>query len=168
MLAHADAGRGDQEIAVERAPEVLAQALGRVAGDAEIHGLAAGVADQRHERVGVAARDLPPAQDLLGLVDVHDLVAAAEDRHARAAVDQWLGHGERGEHAERRRAQRHSRREHRGPAPDVLAHTPEVDADVAVAHDRHRLGALVGVLLPHDRVGAIWERRAGEDSGALA
>ena len=56
VLADADAGRGDQKIAIERALEVLAQALRRVSGDAEIHRLAAGVADQRHERVGVAAR----------------------------------------------------------------------------------------------------------------
>jgi hypothetical protein len=105
---------------------------------------------------------------LLGTVDVHDLVAAAENRHPRAAVDQWLSHGERGEHPERRRAQCHSLRKHRGAAPDILAHAPEVDADVAVAHDRHRLGTLVGVLLPHHGVGAVGQRRAGEDPGALA
>ena len=99
VLAHADTGRGDEQVAVERAPEVLAQALGRVPGDTEIDWFAAGPADQRHERMGVAARDLPPAQDFLGLVDVHDLVAAAEDGHPRTAVDQWVGHGEGGEHA---------------------------------------------------------------------
>ena len=74
------------------------------------------LAHQRHERVRVAARDLPAAQDLLGLVDVHDLVAAAQDRDPRAAVDQRLRHRERGEHAELRRAELRSRPEHRGAA----------------------------------------------------
>ena len=95
-------------------------------------------AHQRHERVGVAARDLPAAQDLLGLVDVHDLVAAAEDGDPRPPVDQRVRHGERREHAELRRAERRARGEHRRAAPDVLARGADVDAGVAVADDRDR------------------------------
>ena len=44
--------------------------------------------------------DLAAAQDLLGLVHVDDLVAAAEDGDARPAVDQRMRHRERREHAQ--------------------------------------------------------------------
>ena len=66
--------------------EVCAQVFGRIAGDAEVHRLATGLSHQRDERVSVAARDLPAAENLLRLVDVHDLVAAAEDGHPGPSV----------------------------------------------------------------------------------
>ena len=93
--------------------EVLAQALPGVARDAQVHRHAARLADQRHEGVGVRARDLPAAQDLLRLVHVHDLVAAAEDRHPRPPEDQRMGHRERGQHAESGRAEFVAGAEHR-------------------------------------------------------
>ena len=77
MLAYTDAAARDQQVAVERPSEVLAQTLRRVLGDAETVRLTARAPHLREQRMRVAARHLPAAQDLFRLIHVGDLVAAA-------------------------------------------------------------------------------------------
>ncbi len=132
VLAHADAGGGDQQVGLPRRGQVLAKALPGVASHTEVHRFAPGEAHQGDERVGIAAGDLPAAQDLLGLVHVDDLVAAAHDGDARAPVHQRVGHGERGQDTEFRGAEQRALPEHDGAATNVLADMTEIGPGVAV------------------------------------
>jgi len=75
VLAHADAGRGDEEVRVPGAGEMVAQALLRVASDAQVERHAAGPADHAEQGVGVRGRDLGAGEDLGRVVQVHDLVS---------------------------------------------------------------------------------------------
>src|SRR3982751_5434590 len=146
---------------------MLLQTVPGVRCDAKVYRLPAGGADQSDKGVSVAARDLAPAQYLLGSVYIRDLVAAAENRDPRSAVDQRMSHRDGGEHAQVRGAQLGAGRQNLRALPDVLAHQAEVDAHVAVLENRDRLGTAVGVLLPDDAVAALGQRGSGEDPGAL-
>ena len=137
-------------------------------GDAEVHRLAAGPSHQGNQGVSVAARDLPAAQDLLRLVDVHDLVAAPQDGYPGPPVHQRMRHRERREHPQLRGPQLGPGGEHGGPFPDVLAGPADVDADVPVLEDQYGGRTQVCVLLPDDTVGPTGKWRAGEDPGTLA
>src|SRR5207245_7899703 len=90
VLAHAHSSGGDHQIRTPcpRLGEVLAQALLRVARQAQVHGDAAGPADQRVQRVGIGARDLITCEDVVRTVQVHDLVARPHARYAWRIVDQ--------------------------------------------------------------------------------
>jgi hypothetical protein len=69
---------------------VILEACGRVSSDAQIDGLASRLANQSHQGVRIAARNLSPAQNLLGLIYIYDLVTAAEDGDPGPAVHQRM------------------------------------------------------------------------------
>jgi hypothetical protein len=118
---------------------VSLEALGGVSGDAQINRLAAGMAYQRNQCVGVAAGDLSTAQDLFRLVDVHDFIATAQDSYTRSAIDKRMAHSERGQHSQVRRPQLGTDGEHGSTLPDVLAHATDVYPHVTVFDDGDRL-----------------------------
>ena len=73
---------------------------------AEVHRHPACRAHQRVQRVAVRRDDLRAGERLGESVEVHDLVARSEERHARPAVDVHRRRAHRREHADLRRADR--------------------------------------------------------------
>ena len=168
MLPDADAGGGDEEVVFAGRCQVIAKTFAGVAGDAEIDRFAPGEAHEGNEGVGVGAGDLPPAQDLLRLVDIDDLVATAHDRDSWAAMHQRVRHRQGGEDAQFRRAQERAGLKHDGAPAHILADVAEVGAGVSILVNGDNFPALVGVFLPHHPIGALRQRRPGKNAGAFS
>ena len=73
MLTYAHPASRHEHVGVRRRGQVLPQARFGVAGNPEFDGDAAGPADQAEEGVGVRGGDLAAGEDLLRLVEIHDL-----------------------------------------------------------------------------------------------
>ena len=83
VVADADPGGADDQVAAGALLEVAAEVDDGVAGDAEPHRVAAGLADRGGDGDGVAVDDLSRARLAVGL---DELVAGAEHRDPRAAA----------------------------------------------------------------------------------
>src|SRR3954464_8964870 len=147
---------------------MLLETIPGVASDAQVDRLSSRGADQGNKGVRVTAGDLPPTEDRFRLIDIHDLVAAAEDGNPRSPVDQRMRHREGGEYPQLSRPQLGAGTENLSPLADVLTGQPEIDSNVPVFDDGDCLGALVGVLLPDDAIAAFGEGSASKNSGTLA
>ena len=137
MLAHTYAGGGDQQVALAGGREVMPQALPASPRNAEVDRMPTGQADQRGQGMGIRACDLPPGEDLVGLIHVHDLIAASQDRHPRPAIHQGVGDRERGEHAEFGGAKLGTMGKGQVALAEVFARLPPVDTDIAILCNRH-------------------------------
>ena len=100
-VADRDARRAHDHVRGEARAQPALDVVGRVARDAQIDRLGAELAALRRDRPRVRGDD-PPARDVA--VGLHELVAAREDRDARALVHRHDGAAERREHADLRRA----------------------------------------------------------------
>src|SRR5205814_8133161 len=75
---------------------------------------------------------------------------------------------DRGEHAELRRTERRACGENDGSLPDVFSAPADVLLRVAwIVDPSGAVGRLLGVFLTDDGVGALRQRRAGEDPDRL-
>src|SRR4029077_14657387 len=96
------ASRRQQEIAsrIARSLKQFAQRLTIVATATQVQHLRASEAGCRTQRVAVAAHDSPPSKHFGEFVDVDQLVARGEYRHARSAMHFELDGANRGENAQ--------------------------------------------------------------------
>ena len=145
-----------------------AQALGAVAGDAELDGHRGGAADVRQQGVGVRGRDFATRKNLVAVVEVGDLVARGEECDLGGPVHQRLPVGDRGEHAELRGPQGGAGGEHGGAFTDVLALVAYVAPLLRRGDNGHPTSVWLGVLLANDGIGAGGQRGAGEDARRFA
>ncbi len=165
VVADRGAADGDDDVGVPRAGEVLVQALARVAGDAQLLRLGAGLLGERPHAQVVGGDDLPRPRPLAG---PHQLVAGGEDGNAGTAADRHraVPHGGRQRQLARteataRRQQRLARREVEAPGAHVaLVRRALAHRDLVALADR--------VLLDDDRIRAGRDRRAGEDACRLS
>jgi hypothetical protein len=176
-LAHAHAAGGEHHVARQRAGADEQRTHGRlgVGRDAEVDGLAAGLADERGERDRVRRDHRAPGVRLGGAVERDEFVARRDDRHARPAGDRDARGAHRGEQPgdaggdARAGGDRHAAGAHvlAGGAHVAPGAAGRVVARVAVVDDEHARGvAGVGarVLDAHHRVGAVGHRGAGGDA----
>src|SRR5437899_688836 len=77
-IANRDAARGEDQVGMNGLAELLAQALGSIAGHAQALGNTTRLANGGFQQVTVAIANLARLQ--FG-VDIYDLVARAQDRH---------------------------------------------------------------------------------------
>src|SRR6266545_1774317 len=144
MLADAHAGGRDQQISSRRPAQVVAQAFLAVACDPELD----------------------------------DLIARSHERDPRPAMHQRRIVCNRGQHAELRRTEDRAGGQHDRALANVLATAPDVLLRVARVADRDsphppgplsvpERGSFIRILLTDHGVGALRERRAGEDTGRL-
>ena len=165
VLAHRDARGGDEEVGAQPPGEPGLDLVLPVTGHAEIQRLGARRADLRHQRVGVGVRDLAgPDRG----AQVRHLVPGGENPHHAAAGSPRPDSGPPS------RARRGRRARARGRARG--AGHPVACPRRAAARSR-RGGAAAAraprplhrhVLLRDHRVGALRQRRAGEDAKGLA
>ena len=98
----------------------------------------------------------------------HQLVAGGEQRHPQAAEHRQRGAAHRGGEAEHLRAEALAGGEHHRAAGDVLAGATDPFARAGKVVDEHAVAVEAAELLHHHRVGALGDRRAGEDAGGGA
>ncbi len=165
MLAHRGAARDHQKVGPGGAGGRRLQRLDRVAGDAELDGLAAAGGDEGGKRHAVGADDLIRPHRLAR----HDqLVPGGEDGDARPPPHPQPGHVHRRGEADVAGGEHPSRLEADVPGAEVEAGRAHVvPLGHALAHgDALALG--LDVLLDDHRVGALGQRSAGEDADGLA
>ena len=109
-------------------------------------------------------------QNLVGAVQVDDLVARSHEGDARRVVHQRRRVGDRCQDAELSRAKRRAGAEHDGIFADVLSAIPHVLACITSSDHgdvpARRVG--FGILLANDGIGASRQRCAGEDARHLS
>jgi len=122
----------------------------------------------------MAAAFNPPADGIgldgleRGWAHIERATRDGQDRDARPRHDAHVRAPERGQHADLRRAEHGAGAEDRLARLQVLArgaHRCPAWCDDA---DGHAIGAVVGVLDAHDRIGTVGHRRAGHDPHRFA
>ncbi len=146
-----------------RAHEAL-QLIRVIARDAEINRLGADLSTLRGDRVRVRRHDATAGGIAVGF---DQLVAARQDRDARALMDGDVATTERCEHAERRGAESHAGIEHRLAGAHVFASAAQILSGHRGRCEPRARPVAHDVFLSHDGVGARRNRRAGKDSRDL-
>ena len=166
LLADRHATGGEHEVGDCRPPrQRLAGRVQRIRDDTEVDHLAAEGAQQRRRRELVRVVDLARTERL---ARHHQLVARAEQRHARPPPHLDLGDSDRGGQPQVRRSEPGAGGNHRLAGLDVLAGTPDVGADLRNLSDHHLVAVAVADLLDHDGVGTRRDQGAGEDARGRA
>ncbi len=146
-----------------------AEAVLRIAGQPEIHGDTSGPLDEGVERVRVRRCHFPAGEDLVGPVQVDDLVPRSHECDPRRIVHHRRAVSDGGKHPQLRRAERCAGLEHDGALSNVLAPVADVLPGVAAAHYGHVPGrSRLRVFLAHHGVGAGRQWGTREDPRDLA
>src|SRR5206468_12112862 len=101
---------------------------------AQVHGDAAVPPDQCMQGVGIGGRDLAAGENVVGTVQVHDLVARAHEGDPWGVVDERGRVGNRCEDAELGRADRAAGAQNDVPFSDVFAPVADVLPGVPAGH----------------------------------
>ena len=164
-LAHRHARRGHEDVGGREAPaKTLGDRLEVIGDDTQIDGLGARLDHLRHQRVRVRVGNL--TRPRLG-PEVRELVARREDRDARTPENTHLCVPERREQPYFGGADDTAGLDDDVPHVDVLTRRPDEGARGDPAGDRDALAVGGDVLLGHHGIGALGQRRAGEDPHRL-
>ncbi|GIW54860.1 MAG: hypothetical protein KatS3mg082_1264 [Nitrospiraceae bacterium] len=132
--------------------------------DAEQDRNAAGLLHCRRNAVTVRVDDLVLAEPL---VEIGQLVARGQDRHARPLIHEHERLGEDREHARFGWPDLRALGDDAVAFLDVLALRTDVGSAHLGLEDLHRVRCMLGILDFDDRVGSFWDRRTRHDADRL-
>src|SRR6202022_3545880 len=148
--------RGALQLFLERCPCITRYS--KILGDSTRH------ARQRFERITIGRNDAPRGDHLVEIVEIHELVAGADDRNARASEDLNRGDTGRCQHPQQRRLHRSSAFREEVTGLVILAGAANVPPPIAPLAALHPLASAVGVFLANHGISATWDRRSRHDA----